>query len=58
MSYLPLAIAIMVGIAYGAIRTVKQSKQDDNKRRSNPYTESIVVTLVVYLICSVVITNL
>lgn len=55
MNYLPLAIAILVGITYGAIRTVKLSNQEENKRRGNPYTESIVITLVVYLICSVFI---
>ncbi|MEH6942464.1 hypothetical protein [Bacillus sp. JJ722] len=55
MNYLPLAIAILVGITYGAIRTVKLSKQEENKRRGNAYTESIVVTLAVYLICSVFI---
>lgn len=58
MNYLPLAIAIMAGIAYGAIRTVKLSKKEETGRRANPYTESIVVTLVVYLICSTIISKL
>lgn len=43
-----LLIAILAGIAFGAIRSYFLSKKENSK--ANPYLESIVVSLIVYLI--------
>lgn len=53
MNILPLVIAILAGIVYGAVRSYYQdNKEDQSKKRSNPYLESIVVSLAVYLLVS------
>lgn len=53
MNIQPLIIAILAGIVYGAIRSYFQDKKEDQKKkRSNPYLESIVVSLAVYLLVS------
>ena len=53
---IPLSAAIIAGILYGAIRSVALTKNEDekNEKRPNPYLESIIVTLIVYLIVSLV----
>ena len=53
---IPLSAAIIAGILYGAIRSVAITKNEDekNEKRPNPYLESIIVTLIVYLIVSLV----
>jgi len=53
MNIIPHIIAILAGIVYGAVRTYFQDKKENHtKKRSNPYLESIVVCLVVYLLIS------
>ena len=53
---IPLSAAIIAGILYGAIRSVALTKNENeqNQKRPNPYLESIIVTLIVYLIVSLV----
>ena len=51
----PLITAVTAGIAYGAIRSYFLSKaNEDGKpvKKGNPYVESIIFTLVVYLLVS------
>ncbi|MGN1401378.1 MAG: hypothetical protein ACI4XL_07755 [Bacillus sp. (in: firmicutes)] len=51
----PLISAVIAGILYGTVRSYlqeKESERDNNKKRSNPYLESIIVALLVYLIIS------
>ena len=43
-----LLIAVLSGIAYGAIRSYFLSKKE--KSKANPYLESIIISLIVYLI--------
>lgn len=58
MNILPLVIAILAGIVYGAVRSYFQDKKEEqSKKRSNPYLESIVVSLAVYLLISTFIFN-
>ena len=53
MNTIPLIIAILTGIVYGAVRSYFQDKKEEQtKKRSNPYLESIVVCLAVYLLVS------
>lgn len=50
----PLIIAIVTGISYGTIRTAFLQRKDQKNKKSNPYLESIIVTLAVYLISSLI----
>ena len=58
MNIIPLIIAILAGIVYGAVRSYFQDKKENHsKKRSNPYLESIVVSLAVYLLVSTLFFN-
>ena len=54
MNTLPLIIAIIAGILYGSIRSVKvnNSKNDSKKLEVGLYLQSIVVCIAVYLLVS------
>ncbi|MGM9923526.1 MAG: hypothetical protein ACI35R_04680 [Bacillus sp. (in: firmicutes)] len=52
MDYKPLIFAVLAGILYGALRSAMIQQKEESKRRGNPYTESIVLSLVVYLLLS------
>ena len=54
MNTIPLIIAIIAGILYGAIRSVKveNSKEDSTKKEAGLYLQSIIVCIVVYLVVS------
>ena len=54
MNTLPLIIAIIAGILYGTIRSVKvnNSKNDSEKSEASLYLQSIVVCIAVYLLVS------
>lgn len=54
MNTLPLIIAIIAGILYGSIRSVKvnNSKNDSKKLEAGLYLQSIVVCIAVYLLVS------
>ena len=54
MNTIPLIIAIIAGILYGAIRSVKlaNSKDESSKKEAGLYLQSIIVCIVVYLVVS------
>ena len=54
MNTLPLIFAIIAGILYGSIRSVKvnNSKNDSEKSEAGLYLQSIVVCIAVYLLVS------
>ncbi|KMY43366.1 hypothetical protein AC622_03095 [Bacillus sp. FJAT-27916] len=57
MNTIPMIIAIMTGIFYGSIQSIKMSKQEEEesaKQAAGMYIKSIVLCLVVYLVVSVV----
>lgn len=56
MNTIPLIIAIMAGIFYGSIQSIKMSKQEEEsaKQAAGMYIKSIILCLVVYLIVSLV----
>ncbi|WP_462405710.1 hypothetical protein [Gracilibacillus sp. Marseille-QA3620] len=57
MNTIPMIIAIMTGIFYGSIQSIKMSKQEEvesAKQAAGMYIKSIVLCLVVYLVVSVV----
>lgn len=57
MNTIPLIIAIMTGIFYGSIQSIKLSKQDEEespKQAAGLYIKSIILCLVVYLAVSAV----
>ena len=54
MNTIPLIIAIIAGILYGSVRSVKvnNSEDDSKKTEAGLYLQSIVVCIAVYLIVS------
>lgn len=54
MNTVPLIIAVIAGILYGSVRSIKMqnSKEDSLKKEAGLYLQSIVVCIVVYLIVS------
>ncbi|MFS0781662.1 hypothetical protein [Bacillus sp. 1P06AnD] len=46
-----LIISVFLGIVYGTFRTIQLSDSPKKKKR-HPYLESIIITLVAYLIVS------
>ena len=54
MNTIPLIVAVIVGILYGSIRSVKiQNDKDGSKRKdAGLYLQSIIVCIVIYLIVS------
>ena len=54
MNTIPLIIAIITGILYGSIRSVKihNGKDESTKKEAGLYLQSIVVCIAVYLIAS------
>ncbi len=57
MNTIPLIIAIMAGIFYGSIQSIKMSKQEEEesaKQAAGLYIKSIALCLVVYLVVSIV----
>jgi hypothetical protein len=57
MNTIPLIIAIMAGIFYGSIQSIKLSKQEEEesvKQAAGLYIKSIALCLVVYLVVSIV----
>ncbi|MGM9926820.1 MAG: hypothetical protein ACI35P_02625 [Bacillus sp. (in: firmicutes)] len=56
MTIPPLLAAVVCGIIYGIGRSISLAnrKNDDSKKMPNPYLESIVVSLAVYLLLSLI----
>ena len=56
MNTVPLIIAVIAGILYGSVRSVKNqnSKDESAKKEAGLYLQSIVVCIAVYLIVSFV----
>ena len=54
MNTVPLIIAVIAGILYGSVRSVKiqNSKDDSTKKEASLYLQSVVVCIAVYLIVS------
>ena len=54
MNTIPLIIAIIAGILYGVVRSVKihNSNEDSAKKEAALYLQSIVVCIGVYLLVS------
>lgn len=54
MNTIPLIIAVIAGILYGSVRSVKNNnnKDDTTKKEAGVYLQSIVVCIAVYLIVS------
>lgn len=56
MNTIPMIIAIMTGILYGSVQSIKLSKQEEEesaKQAAGLYIKSIALCLVVYLVVSV-----
>lgn len=54
MATFPLVVAIIVGIIYGSVKSAKLAQEENPKKIVHPYLQSIIVTLVVYLIVSTI----
>ena len=54
MNTVPLIIAVIAGILYGSVCSVKiqNSKDDSTKKEASLYLQSVVVCIAVYLIVS------
>ncbi len=54
MNTIPLIFAVIVGILYGSVRSVKNQngKEDSKKNEAGLYLQSVMVCIAVYLIVS------
>jgi hypothetical protein len=55
MEIQPLLVAVIAGIAFGIIRSNMKSKKEG--KGISPYFESVIFTLIIYLVVSLVVTN-